>query len=49
MYLGRGVWGMRDLIWKGLIPTVILDGGRKIYVDILDLDQFIEKNKTTYH
>jgi hypothetical protein len=48
-YLGRGTYGMRDLIWKGLIPTVIVDGGRKIYVDIYDLDHFIEKNKTTYH
>ena len=48
MYLGRGVWGMRDLIWKGLIPAVTLDGGRKIYLDLMDLDRFIETNKNIY-
>jgi len=47
-YLGTSVWRMRELIWQGSIPAVTLAGGRKIYVDIKDLDAFIEKNKTVY-
>lgn len=48
-YLGRSKWGMRELIWSQVIPTVQIKGGRKIYIDIEDLDTFIEKNKTYYH
>lgn len=47
-YLGRSEWGMRDLMWKGLIPVVKPDGGRKVYFDKKDLDAFIENNKATY-
>ena len=47
-YLGRSEWGMRELVWKRLIPTVITKGGRKIYIDVIDLDAFIEKNKAFY-
>jgi excisionase family DNA binding protein len=47
-YLGRSEWGMRELIWSGSIPVVRPDGGRKIYLDILDLDTFITKNKGVY-
>jgi hypothetical protein len=49
VYLGRGEWGMRELIWARKIPVVIHDGGRKLFVDILDLEKYVEKNKTTYH
>ena len=48
-YLGRSVWGMRDLIWSQVIPVVKQQGARKIYIDIKDLDGFIEKNKTMYN
>lgn len=48
-YLGRSVWSMRDLIWSGLIPVVKPDGGRKIYLDISDLNTFIDQNKAIYH
>lgn len=47
-YLGRSEWGMRELVWKRLIPTVITKGGRKIYFDVMDLDAFIEKHKSFY-
>jgi excisionase family DNA binding protein len=47
-YLGRTVWGMRELIWSGAIPVVRQEGGRKIYLDKIDLDSFVEKNKTEY-
>jgi len=42
-YLGRSEWGVRELIWAGRIPFVKV--GRRIHVDIHDLDTFIEKNK----
>jgi hypothetical protein len=48
-YLGRSVWGIRDLIWKRVIPVVQQDGGRKMYLDINDLNAFIEKNKVIYN
>ena len=48
-YLGRSVWGMRDLIWKHTIPVVKQRGCRKMYLDINDLDAFIEKNKSIYN
>ena len=47
-YLGRSEWGMRELIWAGEIPVVRQEGGRKIFLDIKDLMEFIEKNKSTY-
>jgi len=47
-YLGRSEWGMRDLIWKRLIPVVMNNGGRKIFIDVMDLDAYVERNKTVY-
>lgn len=45
-YLGRGVYGIRELIWDGKLP--IVRDGRKIFLDVKDLDAYIEKNKTSY-
>lgn len=47
-YLGRSEWGMREVIWAGEIPVVKREGGRKIFLDILDLMAFIDRNKSTY-
>lgn len=47
-YLGRSEWSMRELIWAGEVPVVRKDGGRKIFVDVLDLMDFIAKHKTIY-
>ena len=47
-YLGRSEWGMRELIWAGEIPVVRAEGSRKIFLDIEDLDDFINRNKSTY-
>ncbi len=47
VYLGRTVWGVRQLIWDGSIPVV--KNGRKLYVDIKDLEDFIDANKSVYH
>jgi hypothetical protein len=47
-YLGRSEWGMRDLKYSGKIPFVKVNGGRKDFFDICDLDDFIEKHKDCY-
>ncbi len=47
-YLGRSEWGMRELIWAGKIKIVREEGGRKIFLDIHDLEQFINRNKSIY-
>jgi len=43
VYLGRTDWSIRELIWKGKLPHVKV--GRRVHLDIYDLDSFIEKNK----
>jgi len=47
-YLGRSEWGMRELIWAGAIPVVKPQTARKIFLDINDLDRFVEANKSIY-
>jgi len=47
-YLGRSEWGMRELIWAGEIPVVRQEGGRKIFLDIEDLNDFINRNRSIY-
>ena len=47
-YLGRSEWSMRELVWAGKIPVVRQDGKRKIFLDIEDLNNFIDRNKSTY-
>jgi excisionase family DNA binding protein len=42
-YLGRTPWTIREMIWKGKLPAV--RDGRRILLDINDLDQWIEANK----
>jgi len=44
-YLGRPVWGMRELVWAGKLP--VIQDGRKMYLDIYDLNKYIEKSKKT--
>jgi excisionase family DNA binding protein len=48
-YLGRSVWGMRDLIWKQELPVVMNSGGRKIFIDVQNLDAYVSDHKSTYH
>jgi excisionase family DNA binding protein len=47
-YLGLTVWAMRERIWAGHIPFIQFPGGRKLYIDMSDLDGFIQKNKKTF-
>ena len=44
-YLGLSVWTVREAIWAGFIPIVRPPGTRKIWIDIQDLDAFIDQNK----
>ena len=46
--LGLTVWVMRSRIWSGDIPVVRFPGGRKMYIDVRDIERFIERNKMTY-
>jgi excisionase family DNA binding protein len=45
-YLGRSPWGVRELIWAGKLPYV--RDGRAFFIDIKDLDSYVERNKNTY-
>jgi len=42
-YLGRSAWAIRRLIWTGHLPQV--RQGRRVMVDVVDMDQFIETYK----
>jgi excisionase family DNA binding protein len=44
-YLGRPVWGVRTLVWNGELPVV--RSGRKMYLDIEDMNRYIERQKET--
>ena len=44
-YLGRTLWSMRHLAWNGSLP--IVREGKRIFVDVDDLDKYIEGNKTS--
>ncbi|MBW1894415.1 MAG: helix-turn-helix domain-containing protein [Deltaproteobacteria bacterium] len=44
-YLGLTVWAMRERVWSGQIPVVQFPGGRKQYIDVQDLEDFIKQNK----
>jgi len=44
-YLGRPVFSVRGLIWKGALPYV--KEGRRQYLDVYDMDRYIEQNKET--
>ena len=46
--LGLTTWAMRSRIWAGDIPVVRFQGGRKLYIDIRDIEDFIEQNKMRY-
>jgi hypothetical protein len=47
-YLGLTVWSMRERIWAGDIPVVRFPGGRKMFIDVLDLEDYIQRNKETF-
>ena len=46
VYLGRTIPSIRELYWSGQIPVVKV--GRRTHFDLVDLDRFVERHKTTY-
>jgi len=46
LYMGRTVCALREMIWSGKLPVV--RDGRRVLLDIYDLDKWIEQSKTTY-
>ena len=42
-YLGRSVWGLREMLWAGKLPYI--KDGRRILLDIDDLNAWIDENK----
>jgi len=44
-YLGRSSYSVRTLIWADKLPYV--KDGKKQYLDIYDMERYIEKNKVT--
>ena len=47
VYLGHTIWGVRSLIWAKNLPVV--QHGRKQFLDLFDLNAFIEGNKKVNH
>jgi excisionase family DNA binding protein len=45
-YLGRSPWSVRELVRSGRIPCV--RDGKRIFLDRLDLDRWIEQSKERY-
>lgn len=46
IYLGRSVWAVREMLWAGKMPYI--KDGRRVLLDIKDIDQWIENCKTTF-
>lgn len=46
-YLGRTVDALREIIWAGKIPYV--KDGRRVLLDVRDMDEFIELNKHKFN
>jgi hypothetical protein len=47
-YLGRSAWSMQELVWARELPIMRGNGNRKIFLDIKDIDLYIEQNKSIY-
>jgi len=43
IYLGRTPWAVRELIYRGALPSIRAD--RRVQVDVRDLDAFIERHR----
>ncbi|MBE0426369.1 MAG: helix-turn-helix domain-containing protein [Nitrospirae bacterium] len=43
LYLNRSVWGIRELMYRGILPFIKFD--RRVYFDIRDIDRIIEQYK----
>ena len=46
VYLGRTACAVREMMWAGKLPYV--KDGRRVHIDIRDMDVWIERSKTSY-
>lgn len=46
VYLGRSVCAVREMIWAGKLPYI--KDGRRILLDLYDMDEWIEKSKERF-
>ena len=46
IYLGRTQWAVREMLWAGKLPFI--RDGRRILIDIRDMDEWIEKSKERF-
>jgi len=47
-WLGLTVWAMRERVWNGDVPVVRFPGGRKMFIDVQDLETFVQRNKMRF-
>ena len=45
VYMGTTTWFMRTLVWNGRIPCVRFAEKGKVFIDLEDLNEFIDKHK----
>jgi len=45
-YLGRTVCAVREMLWAGKLPYI--KDGRRILLDIHDMNAWVEKNKIRF-
>jgi len=45
-YLGRTVDALREMVWAGKVP--FFRDGKRVLLDVRDLDEFIECNKQRF-
>ena len=45
-YMGFSPWTVREIIWTGEIPYIKV--GPKYFLDVVDMDKWIEKIKTRF-
>lgn len=45
-YLGRTVWGIREMVYAGKIPCI--KDGRRMLLDIRDMDSWIEEKRMRF-
>jgi excisionase family DNA binding protein len=45
-YLGRTVDALREILWAGKLPYI--KDGRRVFLDLKDLDEYVERNKTRF-
>lgn len=45
VYLGRSLNSVRQMLWDGKLPFI--RDGKRIFIDVQDLDKWIERSKQT--